>query len=50
MATFVPGPAFQCLSGEYRVTPAHSSGATFSRGRDSGTVRTKSSCTAMASA
>ena len=31
-ATFLPGPAFQWRSGEYRVMPAHSSGAAVSSG------------------
>ena len=35
-ATFLPGPAFQCLSGEYVVMPAQSSGAASSRERPSG--------------
>ena len=48
IATFVPGPAFQCFNGENRVTPAHSSGATLSSGSDSGTVSTKFSWTTMA--
>ncbi len=35
-ATFLPGPAFQCLSGEYVVMPAQSSGAATSSERPSG--------------
>jgi hypothetical protein len=46
-ATFLPGPAFQCLSGEYVVMPAHSSGAASSRARPSGMRRTKFSSTTM---
>src|SRR5215471_4482529 len=33
IATFLPGPAFQCLSGEYSVIPAQSNGAQASSGK-----------------
>jgi hypothetical protein len=41
IANRVPAPAFQCRSGENRVTPAHSSGAAASSGSESGMRTTK---------
>ena len=37
-AMLLPGPAFQCRSGEYRVTPAHSRGAALSSGMLSNSI------------
>jgi hypothetical protein len=39
-AICLPGPAFQCRSGEYSVMPAHSSGAAASSGSPSGMCST----------
>ncbi len=48
IASRVLDPAFQCLKGEKRVTPAHSSGAAASSGSESGMRTTKFSLTTTA--
>ena len=49
MPTFLPGPTFQCRSGEYVVMPAHSSGAVAARSSLSETRSVNDSLTVIRS-